>query len=659
MAITEHYIASDGAAIWGDSTSNTTPCSLATALANAAAGDRLNIKVGTYQQAASLNFNTSGSTTSPIILRGVDASWAVIPTTRANDNGAISATLPEIAFNSGFRWTSTGAHQILNSLKISGIYTSGAIVYHTNGSCHGIIGCIVLNNGTATTVHGVSAGSGDYFIDSDIGVPGSGYTTSYVVSCGSYSARVLYCRISSGGTSYGVYCTSGMVFGSVIYACGNPAVYSASSTNSLYVFENTLVDTTGSGVVVATGYSGYVFSVNNRITDSSAYAMAVADATTPTISGYNRLDRNTSGASAGAADWFTATSWSNNTTAQLKAAEYVDAASRDYTLASTAEGAAEGIFMSRDMGALQTAGTGDIVVVGGGGGGGGGGTAYYGSIVKGTTSYLCHVMAYDSGSGDPKTGLSNSSMTCSYMRAGATASTAATVNSITTLGTFAGSATAAALKEVNASTCPGLYEFQAPNNALATGANRVIFFLKDSGSSSVNPIQIELELVAVDLNDGVRAGLTALPNAAAGATSGLPIGTDLTTATSLKDLILGSALPGTYVASTLGYNVGTYLTGAPATAANVWAYATREITGVTTAGGQAIADALLDRAGAVETGMTPRQCFRVLAANAVGKLSGANSTTVTIRNAVADNANRIVATVDEYGNRSALTLDLT
>lgn len=72
-----------------------------------------------------------------------------------------------------------------------------------------------------------------------------------------------------------------------------------------------------------------------------------------------------------------------------------------------------------------------------------------------------------------------------------------------------------------------------------------------------------------------------------------------------------------------------------------------------------IADALLDRANAIETGLTLRQALRLIAAADAAKLSGAATTTVTIRNAVADSKDRIVATVDADGNRSAITYDLT
>lgn len=76
-------------------------------------------------------------------------------------------------------------------------------------------------------------------------------------------------------------------------------------------------------------------------------------------------------------------------------------------------------------------------------------------------------------------------------------------------------------------------------------------------------------------------------------------------------------------------------------------------------GAQEIADALLDRVDAVETGLTFRQALRLMAAALAGKLSGAATATVSIRNAVADSKARITATVDSDGNRSSITTDLT
>ena len=68
------------------------------------------------------------------------------------------------------------------------------------------------------------------------------------------------------------------------------------------------------------------------------------------------------------------------------------------------------------------------------------------------------------------------------------------------------------------------------------------------------------------------------------------------------------------------------------------------------------ADALLDRASGVETNRTIRQAMRLMLATLVGKISGAETTTVTIRDSN-DTTNRVVATVDADGNRSSVTLD--
>jgi hypothetical protein len=71
------------------------------------------------------------------------------------------------------------------------------------------------------------------------------------------------------------------------------------------------------------------------------------------------------------------------------------------------------------------------------------------------------------------------------------------------------------------------------------------------------------------------------------------------------------------------------------------------------------AAALMDLSDGIEIGLTPRNAMKLIAAASAGKLSGAATTSVVIRNAVADSKNRITATVDADGNRSAVTLDLT
>lgn len=83
-------------------------------------------------------------------------------------------------------------------------------------------------------------------------------------------------------------------------------------------------------------------------------------------------------------------------------------------------------------------------------------------------------------------------------------------------------------------------------------------------------------------------------------------------------------------------------------------------TGLAADAANEIADALLNRANAIETGLTPVQALRLIAAVLAGKVSGGGTGTVTVRNAVADSKDRIVATTpDANGNRTAITVDLT
>lgn len=74
---------------------------------------------------------------------------------------------------------------------------------------------------------------------------------------------------------------------------------------------------------------------------------------------------------------------------------------------------------------------------------------------------------------------------------------------------------------------------------------------------------------------------------------------------------------------------------------------------------QALSEAFLDMDDTIESGLTVRGAFRLLAAALAGKVSGAAGSQVTFRNALADSKDRIVATVDPDGNRTAITVDTT
>lgn len=106
----------------------------------------------------------------------------------------------------------------------------------------------------------------------------------------------------------------------------------------------------------------------------------------------------------------------------------------------------------------------------------------------------------------------------------ATAYTAAgsTVESITTLGTYAApTATKCRFKEVDATNHPGVYELQLADARLGVASAKSLL-VSITGVSGVMDTDCVIPLRSVNPYDGVRFGVTALPNAAAGANGGLP-----------------------------------------------------------------------------------------------------------------------------------------
>lgn len=74
--------------------------------------------------------------------------------------------------------------------------------------------------------------------------------------------------------------------------------------------------------------------------------------------------------------------------------------------------------------------------------------------------------------------------------------------------------------EVDPTDAPGLYRFDFPDAAFAASVREVILTVKHADCFTES---LRVEIVSYDSTDGVRLGLTALPNAAADAAGGLPI----------------------------------------------------------------------------------------------------------------------------------------
>lgn len=153
-------------------------------------------------------------------------------------------------------------------------------------------------------------------------------------------------------------------------------------------------------------------------------------------------------------------------------------------------------------------------------------------IKRGATSNILRVFLLDTASttGAGKTALTNTSTgliisTIADNEATATTYTAAATNveTVTTLGTFAApTAGKCRFREVDATNFPGVYEIHIADARYAVASSTQL--LVSVQCTGVAPVIAEVQLIAVDLMDTVRFGLTSIPNVAQGTTGAISTG---------------------------------------------------------------------------------------------------------------------------------------
>jgi hypothetical protein len=198
------------------------------------------------------------------------------------------------------------------------------------------------------------------------------------------------------------------------------------------------------------------------------------------------------------------------------------------------------------------------------------------SRLAGSTGHVLMIFVQDStkttGEGLPGLVFNSAGLTCYYKRNSGTASVAVTLATITTLGTF----TSGGFKEVDATNMKGLYEFHPPDAAYAAGAKSVVIMLQGAGNMA--PVLIEIELTAVNNQDGQGYGLTALP-----VTGTLAVTPTLAATQAFNNTGQTTALPsaptaGSITAATFGAGAIDANAFAQAAADKAWATAARTLT---------------------------------------------------------------------------------
>jgi hypothetical protein len=147
-------------------------------------------------------------------------------------------------------------------------------------------------------------------------------------------------------------------------------------------------------------------------------------------------------------------------------------------------------------------------------------------FVAGATSQSDLIFIQDSSSttGAGLSGLvfNTSGLTAYYTFAGANATAVAIT--LATLAAVNSAWSSGGFKEIDATNMKGWYRFDIPNAALAASKGQVVG-IHFQGATNMAPLAVAYQLTGWNNQDGVRGGLTALPNAAANAAGGLPIST--------------------------------------------------------------------------------------------------------------------------------------
>jgi hypothetical protein len=265
---------------------------------------------------------------------------------------------------------------------------------------------------------------------------------------------------------------------------------------------------------------------------------------------------------------------------------------------------------------------------------------------KGVTDQSLLFRLTDSTTGSAKSGIDVTTLRLQYARPGEAPGTA---TSLTQLASLSSAWTPYAGREVDVIYSKGLYRIDCPNAAFATGASEVSLTISGTGLESSTRL---IDLVTVDSR--IVGGKAPVTLASTDVTGNLPVVLAAVTHT-------GAVIPKVTLVDT----ITTYTGNTPQTGDSYARIGTAGagLSNVSLgASGLDAVDVILSPMGLdqieIEAGINVRQALSPILAVSAGVVSGAATTNIIISAANHSATNRIAATVDSSGNRSAVSLNL-
>lgn len=295
MAFTERYV-TDAAVGTGDGTSGD-PWTLAQALTNADAGDRVNIQSDSGYSLAADTVSNPGNAAQAIVFRGYNSSIGDLEGQGRNADGTLNTTnFPVI--------TLTGTLTLNVFVVLEALVFTGSIAGHLVGdsgpdNTH-VIQCSITNTANSASAYAFRSDNQSTITNSDCECSGASSNTTVD---GDNNFRIIGCRIKSVGgvhlaLNYGLVLDT-VIFGnatgvgiqirtatihSTIYGCTISGVGIAISTAaSASLYPNLFINNHITGCVeyLNNGYSGtaneWAVEVNNRTRDNTTGRTGIGD----------------------------------------------------------------------------------------------------------------------------------------------------------------------------------------------------------------------------------------------------------------------------------------------------------------------------------------------------------------------------------------------
>lgn len=317
---------------------------------------------------------------------------------------------------------------------------------------------------------------------------------------------------------------------------------------------------------------------------------------------------------------------------------------------------------------------------------------FAGGIKANSTSVSMPLVLRKTADNTEQTGKIAADMTASYWRQGGSR----VAISLSDLGAVNSAWSSGGVKEVDASNQPGLYRLDLPDAALASGADWVVISVKVAstylyherfalesagaaelaGGTGVNLTRIDgqatngnnatLNLKQLNIVNTTGSALVATSSGANGhgmSLSGQGSGHGMqcvggASGTGINANVAGNVVGnitgslsgsvGSVVASVTVGGLSSGVIGASAFAANAL-----DANALAADAANEIADALLDRANGIETGISPRLAWRYIGATVAGKLSGSQTGTEVFAG-LGVSTTRVTVSADSSGNRTAV-----